>query len=216
MCRNPGTAALSVSAPPPSTADAKLRPRPQIPAPASLRLAQASGSAAEVVPVRAKDAVGRYGEDVAVRHLTEAGLVVLERNWRCREGEIDIVARDGDVLVVCEVKTRRSTAYGDTARSGDGPQGGEATCAGREVARRPGGAPAGSSLRRRRCAGRWQRACACPARARGDLTVALARTRAVALAGVRGQVVDVEVDLAPGLPRDDDRRTARRGAQRGP
>jgi putative endonuclease len=65
-----------------------------------------------VVPVRAKDAVGRYGEDVAARHLTEAGLVVLERNWRCREGEIDIVARDGDVLVVCEVKTRRSTAYG--------------------------------------------------------------------------------------------------------
>ena len=62
--------------------------------------------------MRAKDAVGRYGEDVAARHLTEAGLVVLERNWRCREGEIDIVARDGDVLVLCEVKTRRSTAYG--------------------------------------------------------------------------------------------------------
>lgn len=62
--------------------------------------------------MRAKDAVGRYGEDVAVRHLTDAGLVILERNWRCREGEIDIVARDGDVLVLCEVKTRRSTTYG--------------------------------------------------------------------------------------------------------
>ncbi|HTY71966.1 MAG TPA: YraN family protein [Actinomycetes bacterium] len=62
--------------------------------------------------MRAKDALGRYGEDLAARHLSEAGLVVLERNWRCREGEIDIVARDGDVLVVCEVKTRRSTAYG--------------------------------------------------------------------------------------------------------
>jgi putative endonuclease len=62
--------------------------------------------------VRAKDALGRYGEDVAARHLSEAGLVVLERNWRCREGEIDIVARDGDVLVLCEVKTRRSSAYG--------------------------------------------------------------------------------------------------------
>jgi putative endonuclease len=62
--------------------------------------------------VRAKDALGRYGEDVAARHLSEAGLVVLERNWRCREGEIDIVARDGDVLVLCEVKTRRSTAHG--------------------------------------------------------------------------------------------------------
>jgi putative endonuclease len=37
---------------------------------------------------------------------------VLARNWRCREGEIDIVARDGDVLVVCEVKTRRDVAFG--------------------------------------------------------------------------------------------------------
>lgn len=62
--------------------------------------------------MRAKDAVGRYGEDVAVRHLADAGLVVLERNWRCRDGEIDVVARDGDVLVFCEVKTRRSTGFG--------------------------------------------------------------------------------------------------------
>ena len=62
--------------------------------------------------MRAKDALGRYGEDVAARHLAEAGLVVLERNWRCQAGELDIVAREGDVLVVCEVKTRRSLAYG--------------------------------------------------------------------------------------------------------
>jgi putative endonuclease len=62
--------------------------------------------------VRAKDAVGRYGEDVAARHLHESGLEILARNWRCREGEIDIVARERDVLVICEVKTRRSTAFG--------------------------------------------------------------------------------------------------------
>lgn len=62
--------------------------------------------------MRAKDALGRYGEDVAARHLTESGLVVLARNWRCREGEIDIVAREGDVLVICEVKTRRDTTHG--------------------------------------------------------------------------------------------------------
>ena len=62
--------------------------------------------------MRAKDALGRYGEDLAARTLTEAGLTVLARNWRCRDGEIDIVAREDDVLVVCEVKTRRSTAYG--------------------------------------------------------------------------------------------------------
>jgi putative endonuclease len=66
----------------------------------------------EVVPMRAKDAVGAYGERVAVRFLVEAGLVVLERNWRCPIGEIDIVARDGRCLVVCEVKTRSSAAFG--------------------------------------------------------------------------------------------------------
>ena len=60
----------------------------------------------------AKDTVGRYGEDVAARHLSEQGYVVLQRNWRCELGEIDIVARDGDCLVVCEVKTRRSDAFG--------------------------------------------------------------------------------------------------------
>lgn len=62
--------------------------------------------------MRAKDAVGRYGEDVAARHLTDRGLTVLARNWRCPAGEIDIVAHDGDVLVICEVKTRSSTVYG--------------------------------------------------------------------------------------------------------
>ncbi|MGH8867931.1 MAG: YraN family protein [Actinomycetes bacterium] len=62
--------------------------------------------------MRAKDAVGRYGEDVAARYLAEAGMVVLARNWRCPHGEIDIVARDGDALVVCEVKTRTGTAFG--------------------------------------------------------------------------------------------------------
>jgi putative endonuclease len=65
-----------------------------------------------VVAVRAKDAVGRYGEDVAARHLTDAGLEIVERNWRCREGEIDIVARERSVLVFCEVKTRSSAAFG--------------------------------------------------------------------------------------------------------
>ncbi len=57
-------------------------------------------------------ALGRYGERVAARHLTEQGMMVLDRNWRCDAGEIDLVLRDGDVLVVCEVKTRSSTAFG--------------------------------------------------------------------------------------------------------
>ncbi len=67
--------------------------------------------------MRAKDAVGAYGEQVAARHLQDAGFVLLDRNWRCSEGEIDLVAADGDVLVICEVKTRSSLAYGDPAEA---------------------------------------------------------------------------------------------------
>ncbi len=62
--------------------------------------------------MRAKDAVGRYGERVAVAHLLEAGFEVLDRNWRCCHGELDVVAVDGRCLVAVEVKTRRSTAAG--------------------------------------------------------------------------------------------------------
>lgn len=63
--------------------------------------------------MNATGALGRYGEDLAARLLAEAGMTVLARNWRCgRAGEIDIVARDGDAVVVCEVKTRRAGPYG--------------------------------------------------------------------------------------------------------
>ena len=59
-----------------------------------------------------KDLLGRQGEQVAADFLTEAGLAVLDRNWRCSQGEIDIVAADGPVLVVCEVKTRSGVRFG--------------------------------------------------------------------------------------------------------
>ncbi|MCD4524785.1 YraN family protein [Nocardioides sp. cx-173] len=59
-----------------------------------------------------KQALGAYGEAVAARHLVAAGLVLLDRNWRCEEGEIDLVLRDGSVLVVGEVKTRTSEVCG--------------------------------------------------------------------------------------------------------
>src|SRR3954465_4899441 len=62
--------------------------------------------------MRATDAVGDYGERVAQRFLTEQGMTVLCRGWRCGQGEIDLVAVDGDCLVVCEVKTRRSVLAG--------------------------------------------------------------------------------------------------------
>ena len=63
--------------------------------------------------MRVKDAVGRFGEDLAARFLSESGMVVLERNWRCAEGELDIVAREGAVVAFVEVKTRSTLAYGD-------------------------------------------------------------------------------------------------------
>jgi putative endonuclease len=61
---------------------------------------------------RQRSALGAYGEALAARHLIEQGMVVLDRNWRCDLGEVDLVLRDGRVLVVCEVKTRSSLAYG--------------------------------------------------------------------------------------------------------
>ena len=60
-----------------------------------------------------KDAVGRYGEQLAVRHLEAQGCQVLARNWRTGTGEIDVVVRDGAALVVVEVKTRRDLTFGD-------------------------------------------------------------------------------------------------------
>lgn len=59
-----------------------------------------------------KRLLGQRGEAIAARHLTGLGMEVIDRNWRCDAGEIDLVLRDGRVLVVCEVKTRTSTAYG--------------------------------------------------------------------------------------------------------
>lgn len=63
-------------------------------------------------------AVGRYGERVAVAHLQEQGMSILARNWRGgRLGEIDVVAADGDCLVICEVKTRRGEGWGSPAEA---------------------------------------------------------------------------------------------------
>ncbi|UNX55898.1 YraN family protein [Georgenia sp. TF02-10] len=107
--------------------------------------------------MRAKDAVGAYGERVAVRLLADQGLEVLARNWRCAVGEIDVVAldRDRDEVVFVEVKTRRSTAYGDPAEA----------------------VTAVKLARLRRLAGQWLAAHdAHPARVRIDVVAVLART----------------------------------------
>ena len=72
-------------------------------------MSSASGGLARSVPTKP---LGDHGERIAAAYLTDAGLRVLDRNWRCRDGELDIVARDGDALVFCEGKTRRGVGYG--------------------------------------------------------------------------------------------------------
>jgi putative endonuclease len=76
-----------------------------------VRMAEFEADVAVVGPGE-RAALGRFGESVAADHLVASGLTVLARNWRCREGEVDIVALDGDVLVMCEVKTRRGVGFG--------------------------------------------------------------------------------------------------------
>lgn len=60
----------------------------------------------------AKDDLGRAGEQRAVEHLLDLGYTILDRNWRCAQGELDIVALRGGCLAFVEVKTRRSERYG--------------------------------------------------------------------------------------------------------
>ena len=64
-------------------------------------------------------AIGRRGEDEAARFLESRGYKVLERNFRCRYGEIDLVARDGQAVVFIEVKTRGSDRFGAPLASVD-------------------------------------------------------------------------------------------------
>lgn len=56
--------------------------------------------------------LGALGEQVAVGHLLSLGMSVLQRNWRCRYGELDVVAEDGDAVVFVEVKTRTGDGFG--------------------------------------------------------------------------------------------------------
>lgn len=56
--------------------------------------------------------LGRRGEEAAAAYLERAGLTIVERNWRTRAGEVDIVALDGEDIVLVEVKTRRTTRAG--------------------------------------------------------------------------------------------------------
>ncbi len=65
----------------------------------------------------ARRVVGRAGEDAVAAWYEAAGFSVLDRNWRVREGELDLVLRRVDVIVFCEVKTRRGEAFGIPAEA---------------------------------------------------------------------------------------------------
>jgi putative endonuclease len=67
---------------------------------------------------------GERGEALAARYLESQGLIVLSKNWRCPEGELDLVLTDGHILVVCEVKTRTSDNYGTPAEAVDNAKAG--------------------------------------------------------------------------------------------
>ncbi len=60
---------------------------------------------------------GRHAEDVAATFLQQRGLKLVARNYRCRFGEIDLIARDGDTLVFVEVRMRSGSGYGGAAAS---------------------------------------------------------------------------------------------------
>ena len=62
--------------------------------------------------MRAKDVLGKSGEQAAAEYLQGCGFRILDRNWRSANGEIDIVAVERQVLVICEVKSRTSVRYG--------------------------------------------------------------------------------------------------------
>lgn len=59
-----------------------------------------------------KKQLGKLGEDLVERHLKKRGYKILERNFQCKQGEIDIVAQEKDTLVFVEVKTRTSEDFG--------------------------------------------------------------------------------------------------------
>ncbi len=69
------------------------------------------------MPHRVARTIGNFGEQFAADHLSARGVHIMERNWRCQLGEIDIIGLDEGTLVFYEVKTRRSTRYGSPAEA---------------------------------------------------------------------------------------------------
>ena len=87
--------------------------------------------------MHAKDVLGKSGEQAAAEYLESCGLRILDRNWRCATGEIDIVAVDRHTLVVAEVKARTSDTVRHPARGRQPGQAGPASPARGAMAQRP-------------------------------------------------------------------------------
>ncbi|MBF6214324.1 YraN family protein [Nocardia puris] len=64
-----------------------------------------------------KQALGAYGEELAARYLVAAGMEIVARNWRCRYGELDLIARTSDTTAFVEVKTRTGFGFGTPAEA---------------------------------------------------------------------------------------------------
>jgi putative endonuclease len=64
-----------------------------------------------------KQKLGKHGEETAASYLRQQGYTILARNWRCPVGEIDIVAREGEILAFVEVRTRRGGRFGTPEES---------------------------------------------------------------------------------------------------
>jgi len=65
-----------------------------------------------------RNEIGAHGEQLAVEHLQGLGLRIVARNWRCRYGELDVIAAEGaDTLVFVEVKTRTGDGFGGVAEA---------------------------------------------------------------------------------------------------
>lgn len=83
--------------------------------PLNSRSRPGEGETVNPVQVPNRAAVGRAGEEAAARHLTDRGYTIVERNWRCRSGEIDLIAHEGTTLVFIEVRSRSNPVRFGTA-----------------------------------------------------------------------------------------------------
>ena len=148
----------------------------------------------------AKDDLGRRGEALAAAYLEVRGYRIIDRNWRCAQGEIDLVATINERVVFVEVKTRSGLGYGHPLEAITCAETGQVAAVGARVVRRT---PRQSPGDPHRCGGRNRaayRAAHGGAPGAGVL-MPIARTRSVSLIGLQGAIVEIEADISGALPK---------------